>query len=136
MKLTFCAVDLPENQDIETLEFESYGLLKTEASKLMRDEFKKNTDFVAVIWEEITDSEGISRGECFQICHSPFYSLASILDFIYENHSNYYFEGDLNDGNVVNNFNIHVAVFCFATFEEALEYTKDYCQGVWPSAED
>jgi hypothetical protein len=142
MKLTFCPVDLPEGQDILTHDYENFGLLKTSVNQMLTTEWLKSPDLITVIWEELTDSEGISRGDRFYIGHATRFHLMNILDSIQESHSDFYFEKDkdakLNEvkGEIIETKDIHVAIFCFATFEEAFDYAKDYCHGVWAGVAD
>jgi hypothetical protein len=117
MKLTFCPVDLPEGQDILTHDYENFGLLKTSVNQMLTTEWLKSPDLITVIWEELTDSEGISRGDRFYIGHATRFHLMNILDSIQESHSDFYFEKDkdakLNEvkGEIIETKDILVAIF-------------------------
>ena len=119
MKLTFCPVNLPDNQDILTQEFETDYDIAYEMFELLSDESKKHEFFVAVIWEERKETTQ-SFGEYFQICVQPHQTAAHTYRSIWSIYDK------------VENLNI----FCFSTFEEAFDYAKDYCQGVWAGTED
>lgn len=120
MKLTFCPVDLPEETDIETIEYQSTEAAYQAAYEFLSKESKKHNQYFAVIWTE-RGNFPMRFGEHFSICLNPneiFSPVSNLISSIYSKN-----EDNIN-------------IYCFATFEEAFDYAKDYCHGVWPSPED